>query len=65
MAEALTARIGSHVVAGLPGLQGVRHRDLSPDLNGNGEIEPEEWVKSCPCFEVKAEFGSPEKDIII
>lgn len=41
------------------------HRDLSPDLNGNGEIEPEEWVKSCPCFEVKAEFGSPEKGIII
>lgn len=31
------------------------HRDLSPDLNGNGEIEPEEWIKTCPCFEVKAE----------
>lgn len=27
------------------------HRDLSPDLNGNGEIEPEEWIKECPCFE--------------
>ena len=24
------------------------HRDLSPDLNGNGEIEPEEWIKQCP-----------------
>ena len=34
------------------------HRDLSPDLNGNGEIEPEEWIKACPCFEVKAEFGA-------
>ncbi len=32
------------------------HRDLSPDLNGNGEIEPEEWIKACPCFEVKAEW---------
>ena len=31
------------------------HRDLSPDLNGNGEIEPEEWIKACPCFEVKEE----------
>ncbi|MGL5272270.1 MAG: N-acetylmuramoyl-L-alanine amidase [Phocaeicola sp.] len=31
------------------------HRDLSPDRNGNGEIEPEEWVKECPCFEVKNE----------
>ena len=34
------------------------HRDLSPDLNGNGEIEPEEWIKACPCFEVKTEFGT-------
>lgn len=28
------------------------HRDLSPDLNKNGEIEPEEWIKQCPCYEV-------------
>lgn len=27
------------------------HRDLSPDLNGNGIIEPHEWLKQCPCFE--------------
>ena len=33
------------------------HRDLSPDLNGNGEIEPEEWIKQCPCFEVAKEFN--------
>ena len=33
------------------------HRDLSPDRNGNGEIEPEEWIKACPCFEVKEEFS--------
>lgn len=33
------------------------HRDLSPDRNGNGEIEPEEWIKACPCFEVKDEFS--------
>ncbi|WP_455593143.1 N-acetylmuramoyl-L-alanine amidase [Bacteroides sp.] len=35
-----------------PGCRVCGHRDLSPDLNGNGEIEPEEWVKACPCFEV-------------
>ena len=29
------------------------HRDLSPDVNGNGEVEPMEWTKECPCFEVK------------
>ena len=31
------------------------HRDLSPDLNNNGEVEPMEWTKQCPCFEVKKE----------
>ena len=33
----------------------VGHRDLSPDVNGNGEVEPMEWTKECPCFEVKGE----------
>ena len=32
------------------------HRDLSPDLNGDGLIEPEERVKECPCFEVRKEL---------
>ena len=35
-----------------PGCRVCGHRDLSPDLNGDGEIEPEEWIKACPCFEV-------------
>lgn len=30
----------------------VGHRDLSPDLNRNGIIEPNEWVKQCPSFDV-------------
>lgn len=34
-----------------PGSRLCGHRDLSPDLDGNGEIEPEEWVKECPCFD--------------
>lgn len=33
------------------------HRDYSPDLNKNGVIEPHEWTKACPCFDVKAEFS--------
>ena len=33
----------------------VGHRDLSPDLNGNGEVEPMEWTKECPCFKVREE----------
>lgn len=32
------------------------HRDYSPDLNGNGIIEPSEWLKECPSFDVQSEF---------
>lgn len=33
------------------------HRDLSPDRNGNGTIEPDEWIKQCPCFDATAEYS--------
>lgn len=29
------------------------HRDLSRDLNGDGKISRDEWVKMCPCFDAK------------
>ena len=29
------------------------HRDLSPDLDGDGIIEEHEWLKDCPCFDVR------------
>ena len=44
-----------------PGSRLCGHRDLSPDLNHNGEIEPEEWIKQCPCFEVAKEFKELEE----
>ena len=28
------------------------HRDYSPDLNADGIITRNEWIKECPCFEV-------------
>lgn len=34
-------------------LQVLGHRDTSPDLNGDGVIEPYEYVKVCPCFDVR------------
>jgi N-acetylmuramoyl-L-alanine amidase len=30
----------------------VGHRDLSPDKDGDGKIEPNEWTKTCPGFDV-------------
>ncbi len=39
-----------------PGCRICGHRDLSTDRNQNGQIEPEEWVKQCPCFDVAKEF---------
>lgn len=32
------------------------HRDYSPDLNGDGIIEPREWIKLCPCFDAQTEY---------
>ncbi|MBO4551496.1 MAG: N-acetylmuramoyl-L-alanine amidase [Bacteroidaceae bacterium] len=32
------------------------HRDFSVDLDGNGIIEPKEWIKQCPCFDAKIEY---------
>jgi N-acetyl-anhydromuramyl-L-alanine amidase AmpD len=29
------------------------HRDLSPDRNGDGRITSQEWLKDCPCFDVR------------
>lgn len=34
------------------------HRDLSPDKNGNGRVEPSEWTKQCPCFDVRPEVAA-------
>ena len=39
-----------------PGIKHVGHRDLSVDLNGDGVISKQEWMKACPCFDVKTEL---------
>lgn len=41
------------------------HRDTSPDKNGNGVIEKYEWLKECPCFDVKEEFSAWLKTVIV
>lgn len=35
-----------------PDVKIIGHRNLSPDRNGNGKVEPNEWTKACPSFEV-------------
>jgi len=40
-----------------PEAEHLGHRDLSPDLNGDGEITRGEWLKACPCFDVKEFFN--------
>lgn len=37
-----------------PGARICGHRDLSPDRNGDGTVEPSEWLKTCPGFDVAA-----------
>lgn len=32
------------------------HRDLSEDLNGDGTISPDEWIKQCPSFNAIPEY---------
>ncbi len=37
-----------------PGLKIVGHRDLSPDIDNDGVVEPWEWLKTCPGFDVSS-----------
>ncbi len=36
-----------------PGAEVLGHRDLSPDIDGDGIVEAWEWLKECPCFDVR------------
>lgn len=33
------------------------HRDISPDKNGNGRVDPHERIKECPCFDAIPEYA--------
>lgn len=47
----------TQLAALLPSVRTIKgHRDYSPDLNGNGTIEPREYIKSCPCFDAIPEY---------
>lgn len=40
------------------------HRDYSPDLDGDGVIEPHEWLKICPGFDVTTWLAAGMKPAI-
>jgi len=44
-----------------PDAEVLGHRDLSPDLDGDGVVEKHEWLKSCPCFDVVSWWNSLKK----
>ena len=39
-----------------PGAIVLGHRDLSPDKDGDGKVEPHEWMKACPSFDVRTQL---------
>lgn len=39
-----------------PGAQVLGHRDISPDKNHNGKVDPWERIKECPSFDVATEL---------
>lgn len=43
----IRVQAGSSVRSGVCG-----HRDLSPDTNRDGAVQPQEWLKTCPGFDV-------------
>ena len=43
--------------ADYPGARIVGHRDLSPDVNGNGRVDKWERTKECPCFDAAEAYA--------
>ena len=39
-----------------PNAKILGHRDISPDKNGNGIVDPWERIKECPCFDAITEY---------
>ena len=50
--KSLTALVAT-LERAYPDAEVLGHRDLSPDLDGDGVIEENEWIKECPCFDVR------------
>ena len=51
--KAAILRMVKYLKTRFPKAKVVGHRDLSPDLDKDGVVEPNEWIKLCPSFDVK------------
>ena len=50
----------------LPNIKYIKgHRDFSPDLNKDGKITPNEYMKECPCFQVSKEYSICNNQLLI
>lgn len=49
-------RLIRHLLICFPSSWVCGHRDLSEDLNGDGTISPDEWIKQCPSFNAIPEY---------
>jgi N-acetylmuramoyl-L-alanine amidase len=50
LAEEAVARYGLKAIKG--------HRDFSPDKDGDGMVEPHEFIKECPCYSAIPEYAA-------
>lgn len=49
-------KLVNELVMKYPIVEIIGHRDASPDLNGDGKITKNEWIKMCPCFDARSEY---------
>ena len=56
--KAAMAALVRQLAAAYPQAEVLGHRDISPDTDGDGVVEPHEWLKACPCFDVRSWWQS-------
>jgi len=56
IAEVIVEVVEWNVRHGYTGIDVGGHRDESPDIDGDGMVEPWEWMKQCPCFDAEPEY---------
>lgn len=63
--ERLCAKLVAKLCKEYEIIEVLGHRDTSPDLDGSGEVEPKEYIKACPCFDVRSEFPNFLRNTVV